>query len=77
MEDFLQFVDINNQPDSRSDDSTGPTAYFLPKFTTIQAPKAGVNHYEERLRRSVVGELNCIQQECGKVGVLMVHLTTG
>ena len=63
MEDFLQFVDINSQPNGRSADSTGPTVYFLPKFTTIQVPKAGVSHYEERLRRSVVGEFNRIQQE--------------
>ena len=68
MEDFLQFVDINSQPNGRSADSSGPTAYFLPKFTSIQSPKAGVSHYEERLRRSVVGEFNRIQQESGKSG---------
>lgn len=68
MEDFLQFVDMNSQPNGRSADSTGPTVYFLPKFTTIQAPKAGVGHYEERLSRSVVGEFNRIQQESGKSG---------
>ena len=68
MEDFLQFVDMNSQPNGRSADSTGPTVYFLSKFTTIQAPKAGVGHYEERLSRSVVGEFNRIQQESGKSG---------
>ena len=68
MEDFLQFIDMNSQPNGRSADSTGPTVYFLPKFTTIQAPKAGVSHYEERLSRSVVGEFNRIQQESGKSG---------
>ena len=68
MEDFLQFVDLNSQPNGRSADSSGPTVYFLPKFTTIQEPKAGISHYEERLSRSVVGEFNRIQQESGKSG---------
>ena len=49
----------------KSADSTEPTAYFLPKFTSIQSPKAGVSR-EECLRRSVVGECNRIQQESGK-----------
>jgi len=66
MEEFLLFVDINSQPNGRSADSTGPTFYFLPKFTTVQAPKPGVHQYEQRLKRSVVGEFNRTQQECGK-----------
>ena len=37
-QDFIEFVDINSQPNGRSADSSGPTAYFLPKFTTTQAP---------------------------------------
>ena len=32
MEDFLNFVDTNSQPNGRSADSSGPTYYFLPKF---------------------------------------------
>ena len=55
MEDFLSFVDINSQPNG-SADSSGPTFYFLPKFSTIQTPKAGSPNYEERLSRS--GDLN-------------------
>ena len=58
MDDFLTFVDINSQPNGRSDDSSDPTRYFLPKFTTVQVPKPGTSHYQERLRRSVVGEFN-------------------
>jgi len=55
---------MNSQPNGRSVDSTEPTAYFLPKFATIQTPKAG--HYEQCLSRMVVGEFNRIQQESRK-----------
>ena len=65
MQDFLQFVDINSQPNGRSADSTGPTHYF-PKFSTIHAPKPGVPNYQERLTCSVVGEFNRAQRESGK-----------
>lgn len=62
-QDFIEFVDMNTQPNGRSADSSGPTVYFLPKFTTIQAPKSSISHYEERLARSVVGEFNRVQRE--------------
>lgn len=39
-EEFLEFVDANSQPNGRSADSSGPTIYFIPKFTTIQMPKS-------------------------------------
>ena len=39
MNDFLTFVDQNSQPNGRSEDSHGPTRYFISKFTTIQTPK--------------------------------------
>ena len=64
--DFLHFVDNNTQPNGRSADSSGPTFYFSPKFTTVQTPKASVAHYEERLGRSVVGDFNRVQRERGK-----------
>ena len=32
QKEFLEFVDVNSQPNGRSADSTGPTFYFLPKF---------------------------------------------
>lgn len=66
LDDFLTFVDVNSQPNGRSADSTGPTHYFLPIFTTLQTPKVGVSHYQERVRRSVVGEFNRAQTECGR-----------
>ena len=65
-EDFLAFVDMNSQPNGRSADSTGATYYFLSKFSTIQAPKPGVSHFEHSLRRSLVGEFNRTQAEAGK-----------
>lgn len=67
LECFLQFIDCNTQPNinGRSADSTGPTFYFTPQFTTIQMPKKGVSHCEDRLHRSVVGEFNMTQRESG------------
>ena len=35
MEDFLTFVDANSQPNGRSADSSGPTYYFISKFSTL------------------------------------------
>lgn len=64
-EEFLRFVDNNSQPNGRSADSSGPTFYFSPKFTTIQTPKPSVAHYKERVARSVVGEFNRVQREQG------------
>lgn len=64
MDDFLAFVDVNSQP--RSADSNGPNFYFIPKFSTLQTPKAGCPHYQERSSRSLVGEFNRAQCEAGK-----------
>ena len=66
MNDFLEFVDANSQPNGRSAYSTGATFYFLPNSSTIQFPKAGTVNYEERARRSVVGEFNQSQREASK-----------
>ena len=63
---FLGFVDAISQPNGRSVDSYGPTSYFLSKFTTIQMPKKSVPNYEDRLKRSVVGEFNHIQREASR-----------
>ena len=63
---FLQFVDLNSQPNGRSAVSSGPTYYFIPKLATIQSPKVGIANYKGRLRKSVVGELNRAQRESGK-----------
>ena len=39
-EEFIRFVDMNSQPNGRSADSSGPTHYFSPQFTSIQTSKA-------------------------------------
>lgn len=66
MKEFISFVDAVSQPNGRSEKSHGPTSYFLSKFTTVQMPKKNVANYEEKLRRSVVGEFNQCQREAGK-----------
>ena len=62
-QDFLNFVDINSQPNGRSAESSSATHYFLPKFRTIQTPKANVSNYELRVKQSLVGEFNRAQTE--------------
>ena len=64
-EDFSKFVDNNSQPNGRHLNSYCPTHYFLPNFTTIQAPKRNVRNYE-RLAASLTGEFNRAQQEQGR-----------
>ena len=39
------------------------THYFLPIFKTIQMPKKGVHHYNQRIEESVVGAFNWVQGE--------------
>lgn len=57
-QNFLEFIDSNSQPNGRRFDSSNPTHYFLPKFTTISAPKKDVHNYDSRLATSLVGEFN-------------------
>ena len=59
--DFLTFVDVNSQPNGRHEDSSSATHYFLPRFKTIQTPKKGVRHFQERSNASVVGVFNAAQ----------------
>ena len=78
INNFLEFVDVNSQPNGHSAGSTGPTFCFLPNFSTIQIPKAGIANYEERLRRSGVGQFNRSQRaRLAKVNAQMLHPTTG
>ena len=63
-----EFVDQNTQSNGRSADSSGPTSYFIPNFTTIQTPKPTV---------SMVGKFNRVQREQGKRKFPMVLLTIG
>ena len=64
-ERFINFVDSNSQPNGRSDDSYGPTQYLIPKFVTIQAPKTGIQNYEERCQTSLTCVFNQLQQQSG------------
>ena len=66
MDDFLTFVDLNSQANGRSADSSAPTFYFLPKFTTVQMPKDDTPNFAERVARSLVGEFNQAQEEAGR-----------
>lgn len=66
MQYFLDFVDVNCQSNVRSANSSGPTYYLLPKFTTLQTPTANCPQFQERLSRSVVGEFNRAQRETGR-----------
>ena len=61
--DFLEFIDINSQPNGRSADSSSATHYLLPKFRTIQTPKKGVSKFETRMQQSQVGVFNKYQGE--------------
>ena len=44
--------------DVPDDHEVNPTHYFLPKFTTISAPKKNVHNYNSRLATSLVGKFN-------------------
>ena len=64
-DEFLSFIDANNQPNGRSADSSGPTPDFVSGFTTIPTPKKNVANDDERLRWSVNFR---VQSENGKGG---------
>ena len=65
MNDFLSIVDRNSQPNGKSADSSSPT---ISKFSTIHTPKPSLKNYNDRLKRSVVGEFNRVQAENGREG---------
>lgn len=66
MEDFIQFVDANSQPNGRQSDSYSAQFFFLPKFSRIASPRVGEKNYAEKARASVVSEFNKVQTEMGK-----------
>ena len=65
-DEFLQFIELNSQPNGRSADSHGETHFFLAKFTTIRMPSSGSANYEEKMASSLVGEFNRTQKERGQ-----------
>ena len=46
MGQFLDFVDLNSQPNGRQADSYSAQFFFLPKFTRIVKPREGEKNYD-------------------------------
>ena len=59
LQDFLQFVDTNSQPNGRQSGSYSVQYYFLPKSTRIDPLKVE----SEKERSSLVSEFNQAQRE--------------
>ena len=66
MADFLQFVDMNSQPNGRHAGSRSAQFFFLPRFTRLDPQKRGEKNYELKSRSSVVAEFNRAQTELGR-----------
>ena len=63
MEDFLEFVDANIQPNGRQAGSYSAQYFFVPKFTRIASPRPGEKSYNENVQSSVVSQFNRVQAE--------------
>lgn len=50
MEQFLEFVDLNSQPNGRQASSYSAQFFFLPKFTRIATPREGEKNYSMKVR---------------------------
>ena len=59
LDDFLQFIELNSQPNGRSAYSHGATHFFLSKYTSIRMPSRGAKNYDKKMKSSLVGEFNC------------------
>ena len=66
MQDFLEFVDNNSQPNGRAAGSYSAQYFLSPKFTRIDPPKANEKNYEQKARSSLVAEFNRAQEERGR-----------
>ena len=58
MEDFLDFVDANTQPNGCQAGSYSAQYFFIPKFTRIATPKQGEKNYDQKVQSSVVSQFN-------------------
>lgn len=58
MADFLEFVDLNSQPNGRHAGSYNAQFFFIPKFTCIAPPRPGEKNYDHKVKASVVSEFN-------------------
>ncbi len=52
MEQFLEFVDLNSQPNGRQANSYSAQFFFLPKFTRIVTPREGEKNYDMKVTTS-------------------------
>lgn len=50
MRQFLDFVDLNSQPNGRESTSYSAQYFFLPKFTRIATPREGEKNYETKVQ---------------------------
>ena len=66
MRDFLEFVDLNSQPNGRQAGSYSTQFFLLPKFTRIAAPRDGEKNSELKFESSVAAQFNKAQTEKGK-----------
>jgi hypothetical protein len=49
MKEFLNFVDLNCQPNGRQANSYSAQFFFIPKFTRIGVPREGEKFYDEKV----------------------------
>jgi hypothetical protein len=68
LDDFLNFVDENSQPNGRQSGSFGAHFYFTPKFSRIGEPKRSERNVDEKRIHSLLCEFNRAQCEAGKEG---------
>ena len=58
QDDFLQFVDLNSQPNGRNSSSFGALFYFPPKFSRVGEPIKSEKNYDNKVCQSLVCEFN-------------------
>ena len=52
MKDFLDFVDMNSQPNGRQASSYSAHFFFLPKFTRIAEPRDGEKNFDTKVNNN-------------------------
>ena len=65
MEDFLEFVDKNSQPNGRHSGSHSEQYFFLPKFSRINPPDPKEINDQLKAKSSLITEFNRAQEERG------------
>ncbi len=75
LDQFLEFVDANSQPNGRQGGSYSAQFFFHPKFTRIAPPRVGEKNYEEKAHSSLVYEFNRVQTEAGRPVELLLRVS--